>query len=263
MSILSNIKKGVESSGSNKGKVIFIKDGAKVRVRFLSDVENGIEVMIHDHFDSGINALCLSHVDGECPYCDNDSLRHRTAYAWPVWDYDAKEVKIFVGYANNFNPLPALIGMYEAYGTLTDRDYVISRNGKQTNTSYSVVPMDKVKFKNPKAKPYTEKKLLDILSKAYPVNETDLTQNKNGKKKKPKIEDDEDFDNEEEESDENDYTSMSPRDLYMECVERGLKGVKKKQKAKYYIDLLEKDDKSNSNDDDEWEEEEDEDENEW
>lgn len=260
MSILSSIKKGVATSGSNKGKVIFVKADSKVRIRFLSEVEDGIEVTIHDHFDKGINALCLDHLDAECPYCDDSELRTRKAYIWSVWDFDAKEVKLFVGFANNFNPLPSFIALYESYGTLKDRDYVIQRDGSGTNSKYSVIPMDKVKFKNPKAKPYTEEKLIDILSKAYPVNESDEVSKKNGKKKNKKKPDPEEEEDDEEE--ENEYEEMSPRDLYMECVERGLK-AKKKQKAKYYIAMLEEDDEKTNKDDDDWEEDDEDEEDGW
>jgi hypothetical protein len=260
MSILGKIKKGVETSGSNKTKVLYTKDGSKSRVRFLSDMEDATEVIIHDSYDRGITAVCRQHFDEECPYCDDEDMRHRTAYVWSIWEHDAKEVKLFVGYPNNFSPLPALVGMCEAYGTLVDRDYVISQTGKGTNKQFSVVPMDKVKFKNSKAKAYSEEKLLDILSKAYPVNEADVVGNKNGKKKPKKRQEEPEDDDEDDDEDETDYTEMSPKELYMECVERGIKGVKKKQKAKYYITLLEKDD---AKDGDDWEDEEEDEDDEW
>jgi hypothetical protein len=259
MSILSNIKKGVANSGSNKGKVLFIKADSKRRIRFLADIEDGMQVVLHDHYDKGINALCQKNIGKKkCPYCGDDEMRTRDAYVWPVWDYDSKEVKLFVGFANNFNPLPALIGMYEAYGTILDRDYVITRSGSSTNTSYSVVPMDKVKFKNSKAKPLAEKKMLDIMAKAYPVDDTEDDQDDDNE---PDV-DDEDEDEEEEDGGTEDYTEMSPKELYMECVERGLK-AKKKQKPKYYIAILEEDDKKNSGDDDWDDDEEDEDGDDW
>lgn len=239
------------------GKIVYTKDGSKIRIRFLQDIEDGVEIKLHDHYDKGVNALCQEVIGESCPYCDTeeDGWRHRDGYVWSVWDHDAKEVKLFVGHANNFSPLPALIGMAEAYGNWTDRDYVISQTGKQLNKQLSVVPMDKAKFKNPKAKAYTKEKLLDILNKAYPINETDAVGKKNGKKKSKKQEEPEE--EEDEEEDENDYTTMSPRDLYMECVERGIT-AKKKQKAKYYIELLEKYDEENS--EEEWDEEEEDDE---
>lgn len=258
MSILNRIKKGVANSGSNKGKVIYIKADSKIRIRFLQEIEDGIVITNHDHFDDGINFFDQEMIKGERHELqDDEGLRHREAYVWSVWDYDAKEVKLFIGYANNFNPLPALIGMYEAYGTIMDRDYVIQRNGTGTKTSYSVVPMDKVKFKNSKAKPYAEKKLLDILDKAFPApgskdddEDEDENPKKKGKGRKPNEEGPEDDD-----GDEDEYGEMSPKELYMECLERGLT-AKKKQKKQYYIDILIADDQEDVEDDededDEW-----------
>ena len=74
---------------------------------------------------------------------------------------------------NNCSPIPALMAMYENYGTITDRDYVISVSGKQQNKTFSVVPMDKVKFRNAKAKPYSEKAILKMLDKAFPCDDED------------------------------------------------------------------------------------------
>jgi hypothetical protein len=262
MSLLSKIKQGVASSGSSLGKIVYTKDGSKIRIRFLQDVEDGMEITLHDHFEKGINAICQETLGKSCPYCDleEEGWRHRTGYVWSVWDHDAKEVKLFIGYAHNFSHLPALIGMAEAYGNWTDRDYVLSQTGKQLNKQLSVVPMDRAKFKNTKAKPLTKKAILDILDKAYPVNEEDETSKKNGKKKTSKKKQEEPEDDE----DENEYEEMTPRELYMECIERGLE-AKKKQKAVYYIEILEEDDENNADEeeDEDWEDSEDDEDGEW
>lgn len=233
MSILNKIKKGVANSGSNKGKLLYFKDGSKVRVRFLHEIEDGISITQHDKFDDGINFFDQEKINGERHELqDDETLRHREAYIWSVWDYDAKEVKLFVGFANNFSPLPALIGMYESYETIMDRDYVITRTGSQLQTSYTVVPMDKVKFKNSKAKPYSDKKVLSILDKAFPAPGT------------------EEEEPEDDDSEDNEYDEMTPRELYTECIERGLK-AKKKQKKDYYVDMLIEDDVASEDEDEE------------
>lgn len=288
MSILKNIKQGVANSGSSKGKIVYFKPDTKTRIRFLHEVEDGLELTMHDSFNRGINIVCQREFDKECPHCDggDDEVRTRQAYVWSVWDHDAKEVKLFMGFANNFNPLPSLIAMYEAYETLIDRDYIIQRDGKQTNTKYSVIPMDKKKFKNSNAKPYSEKKMMEIMNKAFPLNTSveeddddeeeedekpkSKSKNKGSKKqssnkKSKQDQDDEDDDedefdeDDEEDDDEQDYDYMSPKELYRECIERGLK-VKKKMKKKYYISKLEEDDEE----DDDWEDEdEDEEDGDW
>ena len=181
---------------------------------------------------------------------------------------------------NNFSPIPALVAMYENYGTLTDRDYVISVSGKQQNKTFSVVPMDKVKFRNEKAKPYSQKSVLKMIDKAWPdENATDdededeaPTRGKKkpvpkSSKKKQEYEDDDyeedDYDaddfGDDDEGSESDYENMSAVELFKLCKDRGIEAAKRKPE-KYYTKLLEEDDKAHNDwddedEDDEWEEE--------
>ena len=178
---------------------------------------------------------------------------------------------------NNCSPIPALMAMYENYGTITDRDYVISVSGKQQNKTFSVVPMDKVKFRNEKAKAYSEKAILKMLDKAFPCDATESDDEDEAPKKrapkstgkkntrKPEPEDDEDEDDdydtegwEEEEEEDNavDYSEMTAKELYNLCKDRGIK-VAPRKPAKYYINQLEEYDAAQEDwgEEDEWEDE--------
>ena len=148
MGLLDKIKQDAAKAGSNKGKFIYFKEGEKKRIRFLNDMEDGFEVVFHDNFSLGINVPCQEIFGRKCAYCDEEELRTRSLYAWSVWDYDAAEVKLFMYAMNNCSPLAPIAAMYETYGTLLDSDYVISVTGKQQNKTFSVVPMDKNKFRN-------------------------------------------------------------------------------------------------------------------
>lgn len=271
MSLIDKIKADVKKGGQNKRKFTYFKEGQKQRIRFLQDMDEGMEIPFHDSYELGINVPCQELFDRECPYCDDESLRTRNQYVWSVYNYEAKEVQLFMYAVNNCTPIPALMAMYENYGTLTDRDYVISVTGKAQNKTYSVVPMDKVKFRNTKAKPYSNKAVLQMIDKAYPCEETeDEEEDEAPKRKKKKAakkpvkkvveepEEENDYDSEEEwdeaEESENDYSSMTPLKLYKLCKEREIEAEKKKS-AKYYIDLLEEYDSAQE----EWGEEEDED----
>lgn len=225
MGLVDRIKEDVKKAGANKGKFIYFREGTKTRIRFLNDMNDGMEVTFHDSFQSGINVPCQTIFGRECPYCDDEDLRTRSQYIWSVWDYEAKEVKLFMFPVNNCSPVPALMSMYDTYGTLTDRDYVISVEGKQRNKTFTVVPMDKVKFRNTKAKPYSKAAILKMLDKAYPsdVNGAQIA----------------DVD---EDTPTDDYDSMSPKALYNLCVERDLE-VEKRKPAQYYITILRDDDK--------------------
>lgn len=272
MSLIDDIKNQVKKSGTNKSKFIYFKPGSKIRVRFLNDMEDGHKVLFHDSFALGINVPCQDLFGRTCTHDEEEGLRHRDLYAWSVFDYEAKEVKILLGAINNFSPIPLLVGMYDTYGTLIDRDYVITKTGTGTSGTFSVVPMDKVRFRNEKAKPYSESKFLSLLDKAFPdddaeeedEDESPKPRIKKGKKKAKPVEDDFDDDEDEEDEDEEpapkkkkgkkkpepveeddddddedeeDYEDMSPLELYKICKSKKIK-VATKKKASYYINKL-------------------------
>jgi hypothetical protein len=250
MGLLDKIKQDAARSGSNKGKFIFFKEGEKRRVRFLSDMEDGLEVVFHDNFEANINVPCQEIFGRTCHYCDEEGLRTRSQYIWSVWDYEAKEVKLFMYPMNNCSPLGAIAAMYENYGTLLDRDFIISVSGKQQNKTFSVVPMDKNKFRNEKAKPLSKSKILEILDNAYPDEhkddfDDDEPKKSKSTKKREKIQ---------KEEEELDYSEMTPKQLYALCEEREIE-AEPKMKASYYINLLEEYDEENENDSDDWEDE--------
>lgn len=256
MGLVDDIKNQVKKSGTNKGKFLYFKSGTKVRVRFLDDMDEGHKVRFHDSYAAGINVPCQEEFGHECPYCDDDELRTRDQYAWSVWDYDAKEVKILMAPVNQCSPVPALVSMYEAYGTLCDRDYVITKSGQQQSTTFSVVPMDKAKFRNDKAKPLSEQKFLQLLDKAFPCddNNDDDDEPKKKSKKRPEPKDEEWEDDEEK-----GYEDMSAKELYKLCKSRDI-DVETRKPAKYYITKLEEADEEDADDwddeeeDDDWDE---------
>ena len=279
MGLVDKIKADVKKSGQNKGKFIYFREGNKVRVRFLTDMDDGMEVTFHDSFEKSLNVPCQEHFGRTCPHCEDESLRTRSQYVWSVYNYETKEVQLFMFPVNNCTPIPALMAMYENYGTIIDRDFVISVSGKQQNKTFSVVPMDKVKFRNDKAKPFSEKAILKMLDKAFPCEATDEDEdddeeetpkkrapksigNKKSHKSEPEEEDEEDDYEEEEwgeDGDAVDYSDMSPKELYQLCKEREIK-VPPKKPAKFYINQLEEWDKAHEDwededDDEEWEEE--------
>ena len=281
MGLVDQIKADVKKSGQNKGKFIYFREGQKTRIRFLQDIDDGLQITFHDSYERGINVPCQEHFGRDCPHCGDDSLRTRSLYIWSVYNYEANEVQLFMFAVNNCSPIPALLAMYETYGTITDRDYVISVSGKQQNKTYSVVPMDKVKFRNAKAKPYSEKAVLKMLDKAYPCEDVDddedeedeapkkkrapksnIPAKKAAKKSEPEDDEDDDYDYDEEDDEEDDdapdYSEMSAKELYKLCKDRGIE-VKPKKPEKYYIKQLEEYDQAQ----DDWSDEEEDEEEDW
>jgi len=254
MGILDSIKNQVKNSGSGKAAFIWFKSGAKVRIRFLADMEDGMVVKFHDHFARGVNVPCQEIFGRECPYCEDEELLSRDQYMWPVYDYDQNKVRILLSKASGVSPIPALAGMYETYGTLKDRDYVVTKNGQGMGSTIAVVPMDKAKFRNEKAKPFSEKKMIELLDKAYPSdadNDDEEEDERPAKGKKPAKSDKKKKKPEPEE--EEGYEDMSARELYDLCVERDI-ACKERKPAEYYIDKLEAADEEDEDEDDEdWE----------
>ena len=194
-------------------------------------------------------------------------------YVWSVYDYESKEVKLLMAATNNCSPVPALASLYESYGTLCDRDYEIKRIGKGQNTTYSVIPLEKLKFRNTKVKAMSEQAMLKCIDKAYPAdNSEDFDEeeeekprnktkgNKTNNKPKAKQKEAEDGWEDEEEELENDYDSMTAKELYQLCKERDI-DCKPKKTKEYYIDLLEEAEEETEDDwgedddsEDDWEE---------
>ena len=143
--MLDRIRQRVSKSGGKKEKLFYIKGGNKKRIRFLADMDEATAIVMHDKWGE-LNTICLKHLGKPCPYDKREDVRTRDNFAWPIWSYDDAKVQIFLFKANDKTPVPALLGMYDIYGSLMDRDYVIVRTGEQLDTSYSVVPLDKAKF---------------------------------------------------------------------------------------------------------------------
>jgi hypothetical protein len=236
MGLLDSMKNEINRTGGSKSKILFVGDGSKRRIRFLVEFDKGMELVFHDSFSKGINMLCQEEVGKTCSsdFHENEDLRTRKMYAWPVFDYDNKEAKVLLYAANSASPVPAFISMFEAYGTIMDRDYVIERKGKQKNTTYAVVPMDKSKFRNTNVKIPTSKAILAVIDKAFP----------------PGVSTD-GFEDLPEETDIPDYDEMKPKELYDECKKRGI-DCEPKKKKEYYIDLLKKNDAESGGEEDDW-----------
>lgn len=274
MGLMDELKQEIKNTGTSKGKFLYFKDGSKVRVRFLHEIDDGLKVPFHDSYALGINVPCQELFGRDCKYCGDDELRTRNQYAWCVYDYESEEVKILMYPVNNCSPIPQLISFSETYGTITDRDYEIKQNGKGQNKTFSIVPLEVRKFRNTKAKPLSKSALLKYIDKAYPAPEDDeeeeskqnkkkgnKTQNQSAKNKKymNEPEDDEEEEGDEEEEETRDYEEMTARELFKLCKERGIECRPKKDKE-YYIELLEEADEE---DEDDWDEEEEDEEEDW
>lgn len=170
-SLVESMKERINRSGNGKSVTFYLKKDGKCRIRFLQDMEEGMKVQYHDKFGE-FSHPCLSYYGKPCPNCKNKDARHIDNFVWSVWNYETKRVELFMYKASKASPIPALISMYETYGTICDRDYVIQRNGEGFDTTYSVVPMDKKKFKGDE-QPFSKKKTLKLLLEIATIGNED------------------------------------------------------------------------------------------
>ena len=162
MGMLDKIKKEIKRSSSGMSDIFYLGDGDKAKVRFLTEVEDFVEVKWHDSYEDSIDAPCLKYFGADCPHCnsDNENLRTRNMYCATIYNHDEGGRQIFKYAANRFSPIPALISMYETYSSILTRDFVISRTGTSFDIDYSVVPMDKSEFKK-SAEEFTKKEMFE------------------------------------------------------------------------------------------------------
>lgn len=165
-SFIDDLKEKIKSKGGSKKEILYLPADTVRRVRFIQELDSGYEFAFHSDFNQSIYELCLDPEDNEdCELC-KQGVAIKSVFAWNVWDYDTNSVKILALKASGYSPIPALIEMYEEFGTLMDRDYKIKKVGKGSGSSYVVTPLDKEKFRN-KAKPFTREQIEDIFKKAY------------------------------------------------------------------------------------------------
>lgn len=250
---VNSLKKEIERSGKDNRTVLYIKEGQKRKVRFLDDFQKGTTVKFHDSYKLSVNIPCQEVYGRACKYCDNEDLRTRNQYIWSVYDYESKERKLLIAPVNNCSPVPALSAIYDEYGNITDRDYVIKRIGKGQDTTYTILPMAEQPFSQKKVKPFTEKEILSLIDKIYHDDDADEEEekpksNRSKGAKGAMNEPGEDMDDweEDEEKEKPDYSNMKASELYKLCKKRDI-DCKPRQPKDYYIDLLE--------DADEWGEE--------
>lgn len=179
MGLISEIKNDISRTGQNKEKILYVRTDEKVRVRFLDEIDDGYSFTFHQIWDDGIVCICPKEVDedNECKYCEMDGkdekLRTYKMYAWSVYNFETKRVEIALFKANKCTPVQQLVELSANYGTILDRDYVLMKRGKGFDTSYTVIPQDKQKFRNEKALPFSREGMLKVLVGAYPYEDPD------------------------------------------------------------------------------------------
>ena len=172
MNLIKKMKDRIAKSGSSKKEILYFGKDSVKRVRFLQELDAGYTFQFHSNWEPAIYELCQDPEDHEdCKLC-NDGVSLQDEFAWSVWSYDDQAVRILKFKASGLSPIPGLIEMYEEFGTIMDRDYKIKKVGSGMGGSFVVTPLDKERFKNSKAKPFTEKQMLELFKEAYKPKDT-------------------------------------------------------------------------------------------
>ena len=171
--LIAEMKAKIAASGTSKKEILYFGKDSVKRVRFLQELDTGYVFEFHNDWAANILELCKDPEDHEnCPLCEQ-GIKIYENFAWSVWDYDSNSVRILLFKANGISPSPSFIEMYEEFGTIMDRDYKIKKVGQGQGGSFVVTPLDKERFNNKKAKPFTKKQMQEILDKAYAKQEVE------------------------------------------------------------------------------------------
>lgn len=230
-SVLDAIKNEINKSNNGAFKRFFRirESGAKVRIRFLQNFEDCTQIVFHDKWN-GFNHPCLEQYGRDCPNCNNPEARTSTLYCWNVYNYESKQVELFLYKANKATPIFSLMSLYEVVGDITQQDIVVQRNGTGTGTTYQCTAVPKTSKFDKNVKIFSEKKILDLCLEAFnritdesdsdddddeeeTVNTKRNTKRPAKKKSKPApVEDDDDDDDDEDFDDEDDDDDEPPFD---------------------------------------------------
>lgn len=167
-SVLDAIKEDINRSNNGAFKNFFRirESGAKVRVRFLQNFEDCEQIVFHDKWNA-FNHPCLEQYGKECPNCNNPEARTATLFCWNVYNYETKQVELFLYKANKATPIYSLMSIYEIIGDITKQDIVITRNGTGTGTTYQCTAVPKETDFDKKVKMHSEKKILAMCLEAF------------------------------------------------------------------------------------------------
>lgn len=198
-SLIRVMKDQINTAGKARADVFYVKKDNKTRVRFLTEMTDGVQILFHEKWKE-FGHPCLKYYNKICPNCGNSESKDNQYFAFTVWNYENKKRELFIYKANNYSPMPHLVSMYEEYDTICDRDYVISRLGSESKTAYTVMPLDRKPFKGDEIE-FTEKEIFKLALKAYPCEEAhaeddedDEPAPKKSASKNKKYDDDEDED---------------------------------------------------------------------
>lgn len=172
LSVVEKIRKAVREGNKRGGagipdEILFVpKDNQKV-VRWLSEFDEPVIIRMHDKFKFMYPQPCFKYYGKKCPFDamdGEDGFRTDEFYFWTVYDYESEAKKILMARPGGQSPVEDMLEMFEANGTLKDRDYKIIRVPAPKGTKYKVRPVQgkPTKYEGKKNTPYSEEKVFAV-----------------------------------------------------------------------------------------------------
>lgn len=222
-------KQAAEVANSKEGIASFHDKGTRIRILEEFDSPGIVSVVTHRGTnDNRVDEFaCRESLEGElCMGCDDDNLKSRERYGITIYNVEENRRELmFEAINGQWSPMFDLLAYFEKHGdTLMDRDYIITRTGSGIGMKFTVTPQAPQKFNlagKPKGLPYSRKKKLDLIKRAYPIP-ADYKQSVN---------DDYDY------AADDDYDNKTNRELYDICKSRNIAAETHKD-VDYYINLL-------------------------
>lgn len=155
---LKALKATLAGGGGGGAWIRYIPKNGSMNVRFLQEPEEWVNY--NEHFDSALRKSFPCTNEQDCPGCMTQERRSNRYLANAV-DLDKDRVialQLPKDLANR------LVVRYEKFGTLTDRDYELSRAGEGLDTTYDLDPSPPMKRRLTK---YQSLDLMQVLQDAY------------------------------------------------------------------------------------------------
>lgn len=154
------IQKAIDEGPKGESKFLKLSDGESVTIRFLQELEPsakgyreeaGAALGYYEHMnpDTYDSFVCTKDELGRCAGCERVPVnkkwraRGRLLFNVLVRNSDGQDVvKIFGTSLSPKGLAPTIVEFSNDYGTITDRDYKLTRRGESINTTYTLLPRE-------------------------------------------------------------------------------------------------------------------------
>lgn len=144
-------------------EILLIGKDTPKRLRMLSEFDEAFSIIMHDKFQVLFPQPCLKYYSEPCPFHNVEGIRTVTWYVWTVYDYENASKRIGLWKATLASPIEQLLDLYDANGTIKDRDIEMRKIGQGPKTRVKVKVLPVSVFEGKYHEPYKEDKIMEIV----------------------------------------------------------------------------------------------------